>query len=173
MELGLLTACEQFQDELQFHPDPACKLSAKVWHIPSLYVQWKTPERNCPKHVEFHSKNKFEKLVHLVGFITANITSTNSMYIMSSVNTYFLRIVHFSCYSVCVLRNLKCSSLKVGTEAWLLCCELYDSSCSVPNNMDQPLLSVEMWQILTWVESYTYLHLALWYLVQYLVHSAC
>ena len=25
--------------------------------------------RNCPKHVEFYSKNKFEKLVHLVGFI--------------------------------------------------------------------------------------------------------
>jgi len=23
---------------------------------------------NCPKHVEFYSKNKFEKLVHLVGF---------------------------------------------------------------------------------------------------------
>jgi hypothetical protein len=37
-----------------------------------LYVQWKTADdeqRNCPKHVEFHSKNKFEKLVHLVGFI--------------------------------------------------------------------------------------------------------
>jgi len=32
----------------------------------------KTPDdgqRNCPKHVDFHSKNKFEKLVHLVGFI--------------------------------------------------------------------------------------------------------
>jgi len=31
----------------------------------------KTPDdgqRNYPKHVEFHSKNKFEKLVHLVGF---------------------------------------------------------------------------------------------------------
>jgi len=26
-------------------------------------------QRNCPKHVEFHFKNKFEKLVHLVGFI--------------------------------------------------------------------------------------------------------
>ena len=26
-------------------------------------------QRNCPKHVEFHSKNKFEKLVHVVGFI--------------------------------------------------------------------------------------------------------
>ena len=32
----------------------------------------KTPDdgqRNCPKHLEFYSKNKFEKLVHLVGFI--------------------------------------------------------------------------------------------------------
>ena len=32
----------------------------------------KTPDngqRNCPKHVEFDSKNKFEKLVHLVGFV--------------------------------------------------------------------------------------------------------
>jgi len=26
-------------------------------------------QRNCPKHLEFYSKNKFEKLVHLVGFI--------------------------------------------------------------------------------------------------------
>jgi len=26
-------------------------------------------QRNCPKHVEFYSKNKFEKLIHLVGFI--------------------------------------------------------------------------------------------------------
>jgi len=32
----------------------------------------KTPDdgqRNCPKHVQLYSKNKFEKLVHLVGFI--------------------------------------------------------------------------------------------------------
>ena len=32
----------------------------------------KTPDdgqRNCPKHVEFHSKNKFEKLVNLVCII--------------------------------------------------------------------------------------------------------
>jgi len=37
-----------------------------------LCVQWKTPDdghRNYPKHVEFYSKNKFEELVHLVGFI--------------------------------------------------------------------------------------------------------
>ena len=25
-------------------------------------------QRNCPKHVVFYSKNKFEKLVHLLGF---------------------------------------------------------------------------------------------------------
>ena len=40
--------------------------------MPLLCVQWKTADdgqRNCPKHVEFYSKNKFEKLVHLVGFI--------------------------------------------------------------------------------------------------------
>jgi hypothetical protein len=46
-------------------------VSKTVWHIPLLCVQWKIPDdgqRNCPKHVEFYSKNKFEKLVHL-GFI--------------------------------------------------------------------------------------------------------
>jgi len=51
----------------------ATKRSAKpVWPIPLVGVHWKTPDdgqRNCPKHVEFYCKNKFEKLVHLVGFI--------------------------------------------------------------------------------------------------------
>jgi len=43
----LLKACEQDQDG----PDDG--------------------QRNCPKHIEFYfQKNKFEKLVHLVGFIT-------------------------------------------------------------------------------------------------------
>jgi hypothetical protein len=27
-------------------------------------------QRNCPEHVEFYSKYIFEKLVHLVGFVT-------------------------------------------------------------------------------------------------------
>ena len=47
-------------------------VSKPVWHIPLLCVQWKTPDdgqRNCAKHVEFYSKNKFEKLVLIVGFI--------------------------------------------------------------------------------------------------------
>ena len=43
--------------ELQFHPDPVRKLSAKsVWRIRLLRVQRKTPDdgqSNCLKHVEF------------------------------------------------------------------------------------------------------------------------
>ena len=35
-------------------------------------------QRNCPKHVEFYSKNKFEKLVHLVRFFYKNFTHTNT-----------------------------------------------------------------------------------------------
>jgi hypothetical protein len=53
--------------ELQFHPDPAVgrKLSTDLYdngfvrHITLLNVQSITPDdgqRNCPKHVEFHSK---------------------------------------------------------------------------------------------------------------------
>ena len=52
-------------------------VSKHVWHIPLLCVQWKTPDdeqRNCPKHVDFLSRNKFEKLEHLVGFIIRNLS---------------------------------------------------------------------------------------------------
>ena len=62
----------------QICPDLARKLSA---HIPLLCVWWKTPDdgqRNCLKHVEFYSKNKFEKLVHLVGFIIRNYHNPRS-----------------------------------------------------------------------------------------------
>jgi hypothetical protein len=36
-----------------------------VWRIPLLCVRWETPDdgqRNCPKHVEFHFRIKFEKI---------------------------------------------------------------------------------------------------------------
>jgi hypothetical protein len=59
---GLLTACSQ-------------AVNKPVWHIPLMCVQWMTPDdgqRNCPEHVDFHSKNKFEKLMHLPGFIIRN-----------------------------------------------------------------------------------------------------
>ena len=70
----VIQVCRQLASRIRkFHSDPARKLSAKpVWHLPLLRVPWKTPDygqRNSPKLVEFHSKNKFEKLVHVVGFI--------------------------------------------------------------------------------------------------------
>ena len=63
----VIQVCWQLAKKIrtELRPDP-------LWHIPYLCVQWKTPDdgqRNCPKHVEFYSKNKFEKLVHLVSFI--------------------------------------------------------------------------------------------------------
>ena len=47
---GLLTACDQDQDG-----------TSSVCTVSLLCVQCKTPDdvqRNCPKHVEFYSKNK-------------------------------------------------------------------------------------------------------------------
>ena len=54
------------------HTGLVTAVSKPVWYIQFLCVQWKTPDdgqRNCPKHVELYSKNKLEKLEHLVGFI--------------------------------------------------------------------------------------------------------
>jgi hypothetical protein len=48
----------------------SCQQTCMTYTIAVCTV--KTPndgQRNYPKHVEFHSKNKFEKLVYLVGFI--------------------------------------------------------------------------------------------------------
>jgi hypothetical protein len=43
--------CHRFADSLRAGLQAVCK---PVWHIPLLYVQWKTPDdgqRNCLKHV--------------------------------------------------------------------------------------------------------------------------
>ena len=56
-----------------FRPDPALKLSANLYDIYHCCVYSEKllmmDRVNCPKHVEFYSKNKFEKLLQLVGFI--------------------------------------------------------------------------------------------------------
>jgi len=51
-------------------PDPADNKLYDTYHC-CVYSEKSRNDgqRNCPKHVEFYSKNKFEKLVHLVGFI--------------------------------------------------------------------------------------------------------
>ena len=48
----------------------SCQQTCMIYIIAVCIV--KTPDdgwRNCPKHVEFYSKNKFEKFVRLFGYI--------------------------------------------------------------------------------------------------------
>jgi hypothetical protein len=45
---------------------------------------------NCPKHVEFHFKNKFEKLVHLVSFIIRNLSRCTVTWTSDSVALCFV-----------------------------------------------------------------------------------
>ena len=67
----------RFADSLRAGSGRNCSsvliLLASCQHIYHCCVySEKTPDdgqRNCPKHTEFHSKNKFEKLVHLVGLL--------------------------------------------------------------------------------------------------------
>ena len=65
------------------HTELRCTVNhTSVWHKPLLHVQWKTHyywQRNRPKHVEFYSKNKFDKLVQLFGFIKRNFFLVNAM----------------------------------------------------------------------------------------------
>ena len=72
----VIQVCWQLASRSRMRMEPSWSysqaVSKPVWRIPLLCVQWKTPDngqRNCPKHVELYSKNKFEKLVHLLGFI--------------------------------------------------------------------------------------------------------
>ena len=106
------TACEQDQDGTAV-PSWSCSQgdSKPVWHIPLLCVQWKTPDngqRNCPKHVEFDSKNKFEKLVNIVGFIIIIYDDAPSPELQKSYVAYgveikgcvFLTLTQLVCYLV-------------------------------------------------------------------------
>ena len=54
------------------HVIRVCWQLASKLCVPLLCVQWQTPDngqKNSLKHVEFYSKNKFQELVQLVGFI--------------------------------------------------------------------------------------------------------
>jgi hypothetical protein len=54
---------------MEFRPDPARKLYDIYYCCVYSEKTADDGQRNCSKHVGFYSKNKFEKLVHLVGFI--------------------------------------------------------------------------------------------------------
>ena len=63
-----MTACEPNQYILIIHA--SCQQNFVTYNITVCTVKnalsW---TGNCPKHVVFYSENKFEKLVHPVGFI--------------------------------------------------------------------------------------------------------
>jgi len=50
-------------------------------------------QRNCPKHVEFYSKNKFEKLGHLVCFIIR--MSNNVSFILGPAGKFQKHLLNF------------------------------------------------------------------------------
>jgi hypothetical protein len=79
--------CCVYSEKLQFHSDPARKLSAYLYDMYTIAVcavkiTRDDGQRNCPKHVEFHSKNIFEKVVHLIGFIIRNKKNTSAISIL-------------------------------------------------------------------------------------------
>jgi len=83
----------------------------RCWHMPLLCVQWKTPDggqRNCPKHVEFYSKNKFERLVHPVSFIIRIYHDARSPERQIFLKTLLL-LFRFKLSSAdCTVNNLSC-----------------------------------------------------------------
>ena len=74
-------------------------------HTIAVFTVKKTPDDgqgNCPKHVEVYSRNKFEKLVHLFGFIISYFAYLNFMFLWyvplppSSTADIFLRVLLLS-----------------------------------------------------------------------------
>jgi len=113
---GLLTACEQDQDV----PSWSCSqvINKPVWHIPLLCVQRKTPDdgqRNCLKHVDFDSKNKFEKLMHLVGFVKRNV----SQYTVIWTSKWLIFVMS-------ILKHLKTLTQTCLWWWWNVYCGLFD-----------------------------------------------
>jgi len=67
-------------------------VSKPVWHIPLPRVQWKTPgdgQRKCPKHVEFHSKEKIWVIGVFSWFYYKGRPSTNvrSCWLLAGLTT--------------------------------------------------------------------------------------
>jgi len=96
-------------------------VSKPVWHIPLLCVQQKTPDdgqRNCPKQVEFHSKNKFEELVQLVGFIIRNLAQCTVAWTSNKIEVIKIHIINRKLFN---LLKTKCRPLYLKTQP-IPCC---------------------------------------------------
>ena len=70
------TACEQDQDGTSsvLILLASCQQTCTTYTIAVCTVKTSDDgQRNCPKHVEFYSENKFQKLMHLFGFYYKNV----------------------------------------------------------------------------------------------------
>jgi hypothetical protein len=68
----VIQVCWQLSSRIRMeYSDPARKLSPNMYDIQHccVYGENLLMINRCPKYVEFYFKNKFEKLLHLVGFI--------------------------------------------------------------------------------------------------------
>jgi len=84
----VIQVCWRLTNRMKTEPVASWSCSQAAWHIPLLCVQWKTPDdghKNCPKHVEFYSKNKFEKLMYLVGFVIRFLSRCTVTWISKNV----------------------------------------------------------------------------------------
>jgi hypothetical protein len=87
-----------------FRPGPLVSSQQNLYDIYLLLcIQYWTPDdgqKTCPKHVEFYSKNKFEKLVHIFGFI---IRMCQNIRQFKSINICFwfcaLKVLDFNLYA--------------------------------------------------------------------------
>jgi hypothetical protein len=102
----VLQVCRQLSSRIRRElPSWSCSkpIYKPVWHIPLLCLQRITPDdgqRNCPKHVEFHFQNKFEKLVQQVGFITRKQKSSGMVQTAPSLHRYYFTIKLFTIYFI-------------------------------------------------------------------------
>jgi hypothetical protein len=101
--------CWQLASRIRtFRPDP----DRKLYDIYHCCVHSETPpddwQRKCPKHVEFYSKNKFEKLAHLVCFIIRIYHDARS----PERQTIFLILsCPYMCTDVTILRSNQTNAL--------------------------------------------------------------
>ena len=76
----------------ELRPDPARKLTASLYDIYHCCVYSENipddGQRNCPKHVEFYSKNTSQKLVHLVRFIIRIVLDYKFTYFIKDLSVF-------------------------------------------------------------------------------------
>ena len=68
----VIQICRQLASRIRTDGSCSKAVNKRIWHKPLLCVQWKIPDdgqKYSLKHAEFHSKNKIEILVHLIGII--------------------------------------------------------------------------------------------------------